>query len=150
MKVGTQQGNHQLGKSTKVLTDQGHPIDNITFIVSTLNPPYLLLHLSLILMMAVKENQSISSQVRGASSNVKDQCLDEETLDIFSEINSSNLVSTNTGTAISSQLTEVAKRYWEEESRKSQVVSKIAERLLIPNHCEFVRVPKLNEAVAKN
>ena len=159
MKVGTQQGDLQLGKSTKALTDQGHPIiDDITFIVSALNlaasqsdidddsesdfvyhnPP------------AVTENQSISSQVREASSNVKDQDLDEETLDIFSEINSNNLVSTNTGPAISGQLAEVAKRYWEDECRKSQVVSKIAERLLIPNNCEFARVPKLNEAVAQN
>ena len=32
MKVGTQQGNHQLGKSTKALTNQGHRIDDITFI----------------------------------------------------------------------------------------------------------------------
>ena len=32
MKVGTRQGHHQLGKRTKALTDQGHPIDNITFI----------------------------------------------------------------------------------------------------------------------
>ena len=30
------------------------------------------------------------------------------------------------------------------------MVSKIAERLLIPNNCEFVRVPKLNETVAQN
>ena len=30
------------------------------------------------------------------------------------------------------------------------MVSKIAERLLIPNNCEFVRVPNLNEAVAQN
>ena len=59
----------------------------------------------------VTENQSISSQVREASSDVKDQGLDEETLDIFSEINSHNLVSTNTGSAISGQLAEVAKRY---------------------------------------
>ena len=99
---------------------------------------------------AVTENQSISSQVREASSNVKDQSVDEETPDIFSEINSNNIVTTNTGPAISGQLAEVAKRYWEEESRKSLVVSKIAERLLIPNNCEFVRVPKLNEAVAQN
>ena len=97
---------------------------------------------------AVTENQSISSQVRKASSNVKDQGVHEETLDIFSEINSNNLVSTNTGPAISGQLAEVAKRYWEEESRKYLVVSKIAERLLIPNNCEFMRVPKLNEVVA--
>ena len=39
-KVATQQGDHQLGKSKKALTDQGHPsIDNIAFIVSALNPP---------------------------------------------------------------------------------------------------------------
>ena len=30
------------------------------------------------------------------------------------------------------------------------MVSKIAERILIPKNCEFVRVPKLNEAVAQN
>ena len=47
------------------------------------------------------DNQSISSQVREASSNVKDQVVDEETLEIFSEINSNNLVSTNTGPTIS-------------------------------------------------
>ena len=99
---------------------------------------------------AVTENQSISSQVREASSNVKDQSVDEETPDIFSEINSNNIVTTNTGPAISGQLAEVAKRYWEEESRKSLVVSKIAERLVIPNNCEFVRVPKLDEGVAQN
>ena len=98
----------------------------------------------------VTENQSISSQVKETSSSVKDQGVDEETLDIFGEINSNNLVSANAGPAISGQLAEVAKRYWEEESRKSLVVSKIAERLLIPNNCEFVRVPKLNETVAQN
>ena len=62
MKVGTRQGDHQLGKSTKALTDQGHPIDDITFItfiVSALNSPYLLLHFSLILMMTVKVTLSI-------------------------------------------------------------------------------------------
>ena len=97
---------------------------------------------------AVTENQSISSKVREASSNVKEQVVNVETLD--SEINSNNLVSTKTDPAISGQLLKVAKRYWEEEPRKSLVVSKIAERLLIPNNCEFVRVPKLNEAVDQN
>ena len=53
---------------------------------------------------AVTENQSISSQVREASSNVKDQSVDEETPDIFSEINSNNLVTT---VAILSQQTQV-------------------------------------------
>ena len=73
------------------------------------------------------------------NSNVKDQGADTENLDIFTEISSNNLVSTNTGPAISGQLAEVAKRYWEGESWKSLVVNKIAERLLIPNNCEFVR-----------
>ena len=57
MKEGTQQGFLQLGESAKALNDQGHPIDDITFItfiVGALQPPHLLLHLSLISMMAVK------------------------------------------------------------------------------------------------
>ena len=65
MKLGTRQGDHQLGKRTKALTDQGYPIDDITFITfiaSALNPPYLLLHLSLILMMTVKVTLSIITQ----------------------------------------------------------------------------------------
>ena len=163
MKVGNQHGHHQLGKSTKALNHKGHPrIDGyhihrqrsespISLAVSQSdiddgsesdfvyhNPP------------VVTEKQSIYSQVREATSNVKDQVVDGETLDIFSEINSNNLVSTNTGPAKSGQLVEVAKQCWEEESWKSQVVSKIAEKLLIPNNCEFVRAPKLNEAVVQN
>ena len=50
MNVGIQRDDQQLGKSTKNLSNQGYPIDDITFItfiVSTLNPPYLLLRLSL-------------------------------------------------------------------------------------------------------
>ena len=65
MKVGTGHGDHRLGKSTKALTDQGHPIDDIafiSFIVSALNLPYLLLHLSLTLMMTVKVTLSIITQ----------------------------------------------------------------------------------------
>ena len=63
MKVGFQRGNHHLGKSTKALTDQGHPsIHNITFIINALNPPYLLLHLSLIMIMVVPANICWSSR----------------------------------------------------------------------------------------
>ena len=58
MKVSIQLDDHHLGKSTKALTNQGDTTDDITFITfivfSALNPPYLLLHLILILMMAVK------------------------------------------------------------------------------------------------
>ena len=38
MKVGIQQGNHQLETDANTLTDQGRPKDSITFIVSALNP----------------------------------------------------------------------------------------------------------------
>ena len=78
---------------------------------------------------AVTEKQSISFQGREASSNAKDQGVDEGTLDIVSEINSNNLVSANTEPAKSGELAEVVKRYSEEESQKPQEVSKIAERL---------------------
>ena len=54
MNVGSQGGNHQSGTSAKPFTNQGHPIESMTFIVSALNPPYLLLHLSLIFIMTVK------------------------------------------------------------------------------------------------
>ena len=107
MKVGTQQGDHQLGKSTNALTNLGQPVDNnnthhihcqrsessISLAESHSdiddrsesdfayhNPP------------AVTKNQSISCQVMEASSNVKDQAVDEGTLDIFSDINRNNLV----------------------------------------------------------
>ena len=77
MKVGTQQGDHQAGTGTKALTDQGHPIDTITIIVSALNPTLaasqpdiddgsesdFVYHNP----PSVTENQSISSQVREAS-----------------------------------------------------------------------------------
>ena len=57
------------------------------------------------------ENQSISCQVREAKSNVKNQGVDWKTLDILSEINTNNLVLTNTGPPIPGQLADVAKRY---------------------------------------
>ena len=72
-----------------------------------------------------------------------DQAVDEETLDIFSEINSNNLVSTNTCLVISGQSAEVQNDTGKTGSRKSQLVSKIAERQLIRNKCEFARVQKL-------
>ena len=58
---------------------------------------------------AVTENRSISYQVMEASSNVKDQRVDDGTLCIFSEIVSNNRVSTKTSPVIFSQLAEVAK-----------------------------------------
>ena len=53
-KVGSPHGNHRSHTDTKALTDQGHSIDDTKTTVSTPNLLYLLLHLSLILIMAVK------------------------------------------------------------------------------------------------
>ena len=54
MKVGTQQDDHQSSTGTKALTDQGYPADDTMIFASALSPSYLLSHLSLILLMAVK------------------------------------------------------------------------------------------------
>ena len=70
-----------------------------------------LLHLSLILMMAMKVTEA-------KCLNVRDRGVDQENLDIFNEIDSNNLVSTNVGLAI-------------------------AQRLFIPKICKFVRVLKI-------
>ena len=47
--------------------------------------------------------------------------------DLLSQINIENLIPDNFGPATSSQLAEVAKRYWMEESCKVPLVAKIAE-----------------------
>ena len=54
------------------------------------------------------------------------------------------------GTVISSQLAEVAMKYWSEESKNPVVVNKILAGLKIPANCSAICVPTLNEAVAKN
>ena len=54
------------------------------------------------------------------------------------------------GPAISGRLTEVAHKYWADKAKKPTVVSKIMEWLKVPSNCTFLRVPVLNEAVARN
>ena len=54
--------------------------------------------------------------------------------DLLSQINGKNLIPDNVGPTISSQLAEVAKQYWVEESQKVLVVAKIAERLKMPSY----------------
>ena len=54
------------------------------------------------------------------------------------------------GPALSSQLAEVAIKYWSEESKNPVVVNKILDGLKILANCSCIRVPILNEAVAKN
>ena len=71
--------------------------------------------------------------------------------DLLSQINSEKLIP-DVGPAISSQLAEVAKRYWVEEYCKVPVVAKIAERLNMPSNCNFAvsKVSKLSEGIANN
>ena len=71
-------------------------------------------------------------------------------LDIFEEINKAKLSEEELGPAISSQLAEVAMRYWSEESKNLVVVNKILDGWEIPANCSGERVSILNEAVAKN
>ena len=54
------------------------------------------------------------------------------------------------GPVISSELAEVAMKYWSEESKNPVVVTKILDGLKIPANCSGICIPILNEAVAKN
>ena len=65
-------------------------------------------------------------------------------LAIFEEVNKEKVSEDELGPAISSQLAEVATKYWSEESKNPVVVTKI------PANCGGIGVPILNEAIAKN
>ena len=69
---------------------------------------------------------------------------------IFEEINKEKMSEEDLGPAISSQLAEMAMKYWYEESKNPVVVNKILYGLKISANCSGIRVPILNEAVAKN
>ena len=71
-------------------------------------------------------------------------------LAIFEEINKEKMSEEELGPAISSQLAEVAMKYWSEESKNPVVVTKILDGLKIPANCSGICVPILNETVAKN
>ena len=71
-------------------------------------------------------------------------------LAIFEEINKEKMSEEELGPAISSQLAEVAMKYWSEESKSPVVVTKILDGLKIPANCSGICVPILNEGVAKN
>ena len=71
-------------------------------------------------------------------------------LGIFEDINKEKKNEQELGPVISSQLVEVAMKYWFEESKIPIVVNKILEVFKIPANCSGVRVPILSDAVAKN
>ena len=71
-------------------------------------------------------------------------------LAIFKEINKEKMSEEELGPAISSQLAEVAMKYWSEESKNPVVMRKILDELKIPANCSGICVTILNEAVAKN
>ena len=92
------------------------------------------------LLVPDAEEQGQSGKVSSAAND----------LGIFEEINKEKMSEEELGPAISSQLAEVAMKYWSEESKNHVVVNKILDGLKIPSNCSGVRVPILNEAVAKN
>ena len=61
-------------------------------------------------------------------------------LGIFEEINKEKMSEEELGPAISSQLAEVAIKYWSEESKNLVVVKKILDGLKIPANCSGIRV----------
>ena len=69
-------------------------------------------------------------------------------LSIFEEINK-KMSEEGLGPAISSKLAEVTRKYRPEESKNPVVVNKILDGLKIPANFSGMRVPILNEAVAK-
>ena len=71
-------------------------------------------------------------------------------LDIFEDINKEKISEEKLEPAISSQLAEVAMKYWSKESKNPVVVNKILDGFKIPANCSGICVPILNEAVAKN
>ena len=71
-------------------------------------------------------------------------------MSIFDEINKEKMSKEEVGRAISSQLDEMAHKYWADEAKKPVVLSKIMEGLKVPSNCTVLRVPVLNEAVARN
>ena len=73
-----------------------------------------------------------------------------EKVSIFDEINKEKMSEEEGGPAISGQLAEVTHKYWADEAKKPAVVSKIVEGLKVPSNCKVLRVPVLNEAVARN
>ena len=70
-------------------------------------------------------------------------------MSIFKEINKEKMSEEEVGPAISSQLAEVSHKYLADEAKNPAVVSKIMERLKVPSSCMVLRVPVLNEAVAR-
>ena len=70
-------------------------------------------------------------------------------LGIFEEIKKEKRRKEELGPVIPNQLPEVAMKYRSEEYKISVVVNKILDGLKIPTNCSGIRVPILNEAVAK-
>ena len=92
------------------------------------------------LLIPDAENQDQSGKVSSAANESA----------ISEEINEEKMSDEELGIAISSQLAEVAMKYWSEESKNPVVVNNILDGLQIPANCSGICVPILNQAVAKN
>ena len=91
--------------------------------------------INLLVLDAAKQDQSgkVSSAANG--------------LAIFEEIKKEKMSEEELGSAISSQLAEVAMKYWSKESKDPVVVTKILAGLKIPVNCSGIYASILNEAV---
>ena len=78
------------------------------------------------------------------------QAIKTKKVSTFNEINKEKMSEEDVGPAISSQLAEVTHKYWTDEAKKPAVFSKIMEGLKVPSNCTVLRVPVLNEAVARD
>ena len=92
------------------------------------------------LLLPDAEKQDQSGKVSSATND----------LAIFEEVNKEKMSEEKLGPAISSQLAEVAMKYWSEESKNPVLVTQILDGFKIPVDCSGICVPILNEAVAKN
>ena len=78
------------------------------------------------------------------------QAIKTKKVSTFNEINKEKMSEEDVGPAISNQLAEVTHKYWTDEAKKPAVFSKIMEGLKVPSNCTVLRVPVLNEAVARD
>ena len=95
-----------------------------------------------------KETNLLVPDAETQDQSGKESCAVND-LGISEEINQEKMSEEELEPAISSHSAEMAMKYWSEESKNPAVVNKIPDGLNIPTICSGIRLPILNEAVAK-
>lgn len=94
-----------------------------------------------------KSESSSSSQKRKKKSEEDDLQLHEEIID---NIIGERQTKQNNGPAILKKLAVGVKKFWTEDSKNNKLLKDYKQNLLIPENCEFVKVPLLNDDILKN